>query len=164
MSDPNTLESILGLVPMNDPVPMTAPVTTPDPIDDDFESTRANIKTLLVNAQEALNGIMEVARQTNAPRAYEVAAALIKTTNEINRELLQSYKLKREAAGKLAETANTGVPGTTNIFLGTSKELLALVRKAREEMTASQPTVSVETTMVIDAEVIPAKANTDVSG
>ena len=51
----------------------------PGDIKKDYEYTRANLYSLIEKGQEAINGIMELAGESDSPRAYEVAGQLIKS-------------------------------------------------------------------------------------
>ena len=55
---------------------------TQDDIEKDYEYTRGNLYSIIEKGQEAINGILEVAQDSDMPRAYEVAGQLIKSVNE----------------------------------------------------------------------------------
>jgi len=54
-----------------------------DDIKKDYEYTRANLYSLIEKGQEAINGIMELAGESDSPRAYEVAGQLIKSVGDV---------------------------------------------------------------------------------
>ena len=83
--------------------------------DIDFETGRKNLYNLLDKGNEAIDGILELAKEGEHPRAYEVAGQLIKTVSEVSQNLLDLQdKLK-----KVKEIPNTGPKNVTNaLFVG----------------------------------------------
>ena len=76
----------------------TLPATVPDDKDPeiDFETGRKNLYNLLDKGNEAIDGILELAKEGEHPRAYEVAGQLIKTVSEVSQNLLDLQdKLKK---------------------------------------------------------------------
>ena len=70
-------------------------VTESDP-NQDYEYTRGNLYSLIEKGQEAMNGILEVAQETDSPRAYEVAGQLIKSVGDTTDKLLDLQKKMKE--------------------------------------------------------------------
>lgn len=96
---------------------------------DDFEYARGNMITVIEKGQEALNGILDVAGMSQHPRAYEVAATLVKTIADANKDLLELQKRKKDLTG-------VGPNPTTvnnNLFVGSTAELQQLIRKQNEQ-------------------------------
>ena len=95
-------------------------------VDNDFLVARKNINSLLTKGNTAIDQLLLVAKETEHPRAYEVAATLIKTLGDLNKDLLDLQKKKKELLG----TNSTG--NTTNIdkavFVGSTNELVKLIR------------------------------------
>ena len=60
-------------------------------VSSDYETTRSNLYELLYKNQSALDGILEVVKQTDAPRAYEVVSQLVKQQTEINKDIYKSW-------------------------------------------------------------------------
>ena len=75
----------------------------------DYEYTRGNLYSLIEKGQEAINGILELAQESEMPRAYEVAGQLIKNTSEIAEKLMALHKLKKDV-----EEEKTKGPTTVN--------------------------------------------------
>lgn len=96
---------------------------------DDFEYARGNIINTIEKGNEALTGILDVAGMSQHPRSYEVAANLIKTMVEANKDLLELSKKKKE----LDKTEDKG-PSTinNNLFVGSTAELQKLLKKTNE--------------------------------
>lgn len=91
-------------------------------VDDDYEYIRGNIITTLENGNEALETMLELAKQSQHPRAFEVFATLMKTVSETNKDLLdvsekkQRIDLKNNGGDKPKTVTN-------NLFVGTTSDL-----------------------------------------
>lgn len=89
---------------------------------DDFEAARNNIASLIAKGEEAVDGILHLAKEAEHPRAYEVASTLIKTMVEANKDLLELHKKKKELEKEDYEGPRTQVQNNT-VFVGSTKEL-----------------------------------------
>ena len=96
--------------------------------DIDFETGRANLYKLIEKGNEAIDGILALAKEGEHPRAYEVAGQLIKTVSEVSQNLLDlQEKLK-----KIKDVPNTGPKSVTNaLFVGSTTELTKLLKKKK---------------------------------
>jgi hypothetical protein len=92
----------------------------------DFEYARGNLYSLVEKGQEAINGILELAQESEMPRAYEVAGQLIKNTSEIAEKLMALHKIKKD----VEEDTPKG-PTTVNnaLFVGSTTELAKLLKQ-----------------------------------
>jgi len=98
-----------------------------DPIVSDAQFARENIRELISKGNSAIDQLLLVARDTEHPRAYEVAAGLIKNLGDLNKDLLEIRKRKRDLAPK--ETAqSSGLSIDKAVFVGSTAELIKLVR------------------------------------
>ncbi len=97
-------------------------------IEDDYEVSRNNMRVLLQQGQEALTSALEVARQSEHPRAFEVVGNLMKQLADINQQLmdLHSQKQKLDEPSK-AEKAKQ-VTNNNAIFVGSTAELNKLIK------------------------------------
>ena len=93
----------------------------------DYEYTRANLYSLIEKGQEAINGIMELAAESDQPRAYEVAGQLIKSVGDVTDKLIDlQKKLKDVEEDVLKTTSNV----TNNaVFVGSTSELSKLLKQ-----------------------------------
>ena len=91
----------------------------------DFETGRKNLYNLIDKGNEAIDGILNLAKEGEHPRAYEVAGQLIKTVSEVSQNLLDLQdKLK-----KVKEIPNTGPKNVTNaLFVGSTTELQKMLK------------------------------------
>lgn len=98
-----------------------------DDTDYDYDYTRGQLYSLIEKGQESIDGIMEIAQQSDSPRAYEVAGQLIKSVADATDKLLDlQAKLK-----KLKEEETTTPKNVTNntMFIGSTAELQKLLKK-----------------------------------
>ena len=97
--------------------------------DIDFETGRKNLYNLIDKGNEAIDGILDLAKEGEHPRAYEVAGQLIKTVSEVSQNLLDLQdKLK-----KVKEVPNTGPKNVTNaLFVGSTTELQKMLKDKKQ--------------------------------
>jgi hypothetical protein len=95
-------------------------------LDVDFAMARTHMKDLINNGMNALDGIMKVAEASDSPRAYEVAALILKTVSEINKDLIGIHE-------KNANIQKEKVTNITNnsIYVGSTTDLQNLINRER---------------------------------
>ena len=98
-----------------------------DPVVSDAQFARENIRELISKGNSAIDQLLLVARDTEHPRAYEVAAGLIKNLGDLNKDLLEIQKRKRDLAPKESAQSN-GLSIDKAVFVGSTAELIKLVR------------------------------------
>ena len=100
---------------------------TPD-IQQDYETSRAQLHNLVMKGQEAVDGILDVARASDHPRAYEVAGQLIKHVADTTDKLI-------DLQGKMKELDKEEKKGPTNVtnamFVGSTADLQKLLKKQK---------------------------------
>lgn len=101
-------------------------------VDSDFEFINNNIKELIEKNNEAIDGILNIAKETDQPRAYEVVSTLINTAIEVNKNLLEMYKTMKEIKKDDTKSNNSNVTNNA-IFVGSTKELLEVLKKNKSE-------------------------------
>ena len=118
----NTLKNPLEIV-NEKPVPAVVPQAD---VETDFDTGRGELYKLLEKGNEAIDGILALAKEGEHPRAYEVAGQLIKTVSEVSQDLLGL----QEKMKKLKDVPNTGPKSVTNaLFVGSTTELTKLLKK-----------------------------------
>jgi hypothetical protein len=92
----------------------------------DYEYARGNMYSIIEKGQEALNGILELAQETDSPRAYEVVGQLIKNVSDSTEKLIElQQKLKNLEEIK----TSSGPTSVTNaLFVGSTTELSKLLK------------------------------------
>ena len=104
-------------------------VTESDP-NQDYEYTRGNLYSLIEKGQEAMNGILEVAQETDSPRAYEVAGQLIKSVGDTTDKLLDLQKKMKDLGEDKGKPTNI----TNNaIFVGSTAELQKALKQSMKD-------------------------------
>ena len=109
-----------------DPKPLVPrPSDTLDEADVDYKYSRENFYSLVERGQDAIDGILEVAKEGEHPRAYEVVGQLIKNVAEVTEKLVDLQdKMK-----KLKEVPDHAPKNVTNaLFIGSTKELQNLLK------------------------------------
>ena len=104
------------------------PLSSNNQVQDDFEYARGNMISAIEKGQEALNGILEVAGMSQHPRAYEVAATLVKATVDASKDLMELSKRKKDL-DKPAEGEAGPSKVTNNMFVGSTAELLKALKQ-----------------------------------
>jgi predicted house-cleaning noncanonical NTP pyrophosphatase (MazG superfamily) len=96
----------------------------------DYEYTRGTIYSLVEKGQELINGILEVAQETESARAYEVAGQLIKSVSDATDKLINLHKNLKD----IEEVKQAGPTNVTNaLFVGSTAELSKLLKSQRKE-------------------------------
>lgn len=102
-----------------------------DDIKKDYDYTRGNLYSIIEKGQEAIDGILELAQESEMPRAYEVAGQLIKNVADATDKLLTlQQKLK-----DVNEEKETKGPTTVNnaLFVGSTAELQKLLKQQNQD-------------------------------
>jgi len=94
-------------------------------VDADYKYQRENFYNLVERGQDAIEGILEIAKESEHPRTYEVAGNLIKQVAEVTEKLGElQEKMKR-----LKEVPNTAPKNVTNaLFVGSTAELQKMLK------------------------------------
>ena len=111
---------------LNKNLPISAKESAPpvDHLQDDYEESRETYKDLITKGNEAIDLMMELARDSQHPRAFEVLATLLKTQSDNNDKLLELQKkvksLKEPAKGA---QQNPNSVTNNNVFVGSTTDL-----------------------------------------
>ena len=99
---------------------------TKDDITKDYEYTRGNLYSIIEKGQEAINGILELAQDSEMPRAYEVAGQLIKSVSDATDKLMDLQKKLKD----VNEEKQVKGPSTVNnaLFVGSTADLAKLIK------------------------------------
>ena len=106
-------------------------IETPETkIDNDYDITRNNLRELLTTGQNALMHALEVAKQSEHPRAFEVVGNLMKQLADVNQQLMDLHQQK----AKLDAPKNKDTKVTNNaIFVGSTSELAKMIQNMNKE-------------------------------
>jgi hypothetical protein len=78
-----------------------------------------------------LNNLLTVAKESEAPRAYEVAATLIKNLSDLNKDLMEIQKRKQDLTGENTKNKNINVDKA--VFVGSTTELVKFLKNNKQE-------------------------------
>ena len=99
---------------------------TKDDITRDYEYTRGNLYSIIEKGQEAIDGILEIAQESEMPRAYEVAGQLIKSVSDATDKLIDLQKKLKDVN---EETLVKGQSTVNNaLFVGSTADLAKLIK------------------------------------
>ena len=138
MDTDNIIDKALGVI---DPVEeelkksttkkvVLKPSTNEDDIDNDYKYQRENFYNLVERGQDAIEGILEIAKESDHPRTYEVAGNLIKQVAEVTEKLGDLQEKMR----KLKEVPNSAPKNVTNaLFVGSTAELQKMLKGKSNE-------------------------------
>jgi len=106
-----------------------------DPTVCDIELARSNIKNIIEQGDESLREMIELAKQSESPRAFEVASNLMKTLLDANKDFVDMSMKKKYAKEEILhpkeEAATTNV--TNNNLILSTADLLAMIKGQKEE-------------------------------
>ena len=103
---------------------------TPE-IKKDYKYTRNQLYSLIEKGQDAINGILELAAETEQPRAYEVALQLIKNVADTTDKLMDLQKKLKDVEEDTKQKGPTNV--TNALFVGSTAELTKLLKNNQQE-------------------------------
>ena len=93
-------------------------------VNPDADYSRANYYNLIEKGNEALDGILEVAIESQHPRAYEVAANMIKNLSDVTEKLMILQKQQQDLKPKEEQATQTNISVDKAVFVGSTAELL----------------------------------------
>ena len=91
----------------------------------DYEESRKQLKEIVSKGAGAIDDILAIARESEHPRAFEVAATMIKTVADANEKLLAMQKQMKEITGTKTQNLNVGKAA---IFVGSTSELSKMIK------------------------------------
>ncbi len=98
----------------------------------DYEYTRGNLYSIIEKGQEAINGILELAQESEMPRAYEVAGQLIKNVADATDKLMDLQKKLKD----VNEEDKKGPTSVTNnaLFVGSTADLQKMLKNVSKDI------------------------------
>lgn len=99
-------------------------------VEEDADFARSNMRTLIAKGNQAMDQLLAVAKESEHPRAYEVAATLIKSLADMNKDLLDLQKKRKDLTpngdGFAGNAKNLNVDKA--IFVGSTNELVKFLK------------------------------------
>ena len=102
-----------------------------DDIKKDYDYTRGNLYSIIEKGQEALNGVLELAQESEMPRAYEVAGQLIKNVADATDKLMELQKKLKDVEEEKQAKGPTNV--TNALFVGSTADLAKLIKQQSKD-------------------------------
>jgi hypothetical protein len=97
----------------------------------DYDYTRGNLYSIIEKGQEAINGILELAQESEMPRAYEVAGQLIKNVADATDKLMDLQKKLKDVEEEKEAKSPTNV--TNALFVGSTADLAKLLKQQKQD-------------------------------
>ena len=111
--------------------PIMIPVSEEHKLKQDYALVRRNLKEIIDTGNTAIDGILTVASETESPRAYEVAAQMIKNVADVNKDLLEMHNKMKQIKKEDPDQKAQNITNNT-MFVGSTKDLQKLVKQQRE--------------------------------
>tara|TARA_Y100001934_G_C12296983_1_gene747942 strand:- start:13 stop:351 length:339 start_codon:yes stop_codon:yes gene_type:complete len=103
----------------------------------DFEYARQVYHDLLAKGSESMEEMMEVARATEHPRAFEVLSNMMKNISDINGNLMDMHKKKKDFEQKDQKALPQGQT-TNNVFVGSTSDLQRMLQNEMIDVTPKE--------------------------
>ena len=122
------------IVPVEKPEVVTPVDTTStkEQLKKDYEYTRGHLYSLVEKGQEAVDGILELAQESDQPRAYEVAGQLIKHVGDVADKLADLHKKVNEIENPKGSSSDKQVTNNT-MFVGSTAELAKFLKQKQDK-------------------------------
>lgn len=103
-------------------------------IEQDFDFVRDNTIELIAQSSEAIAELLLIAKQSQHPRAFEVIANLLKTSSDLNSDLVALHKKKNDLQPKDQSPASSSKQGTVNnnLFVGSTAEFQKMLAEMKK--------------------------------
>jgi hypothetical protein len=102
------------------------PVDGDNSVETDTDFARKNIRELIQKGGNAIDDLLQVAKHSESPRAYEVAANLIKNLSDLNKDLLEVQKRKKDLVADKGSSKDVNIDKA--VFVGSTAELMKLIK------------------------------------
>ena len=102
-----------------------------DPVNADADFARENIRELVTQGNQAVNELMLIARDGQHPRAFEVLSGLMKNLADMNKDLLEIQKRKKDLTPKTESQNNLNIDKA--VFVGSTAELVKMLKTQKQE-------------------------------
>lgn len=102
-----------------------------DPVNADADFARDNIRGLVLQGNQAVDELMLIARDGQHPRAFEVLSGLMKNLADMNKDLLEIQKRKKDLAPKAESQNNLNIDKA--VFVGSTAQLVKMLKNQKQE-------------------------------
>jgi hypothetical protein len=129
--EPDNKPTLESIVKIDNPPVLRIEDTNKSDVDNDYKYSRDNYYDLIQKGQEAIEGILEIAKEGQHPRAYEVAGQLITNVAQTV-DKLQDLQKKLKDLKDLPKTANQNIKNA--LFVGSTAELQKMLKRENENI------------------------------
>ena len=119
------LSEIFDIEPIEDVKSPVVIDNSSDDIETDFAFARKNIRELVMKGNIAVDNILHVAKESEHPRAYEVASNMLKQLGDMNKDLLDLQKKRRDLQPQVPATINVDKA----VFVGSTRDLIKQIKQ-----------------------------------
>jgi hypothetical protein len=130
--EPTTIKSEIVKTEVTD---IQKPTENLDQLQKDYEYSRGQLYSIIEKGQEAINGILELAQESDSPRAYEVAGQLIKNVGDVTDKLLDLQKKMKDINKEEKGATPTSVTNNA-VFFGSTAELQKFLKSSMNQDTS----------------------------
>tara|TARA_B100000214_G_C23589492_1_gene455609 strand:- start:29 stop:427 length:399 start_codon:yes stop_codon:yes gene_type:complete len=123
------LSNLLDIPAIQEKPNEIVPVKTEEEISNDAQFARQNIKGLITKGDDALDSLLRVAKESEHPRAFEVVAQTLKNLGELNKDLLEIQKRKRDLEPK---KTSSDINVDKAVFVGSTNDLVKMLKGKRD--------------------------------
>jgi hypothetical protein len=116
----NKSDDLIKQLEKNMPAPPPPPKK--DEVQDDYEFSRETYRSLVSKSNEAIEQMLNLAMQSEHPRAFEVLSNMLKNTSDMTDKLMELQKRKKDMAKKDESEAKPALT-QNNLFLGSTTDL-----------------------------------------
>ena len=126
------LNEVFEITPTVEKLPITK--VTPqkkedDDSDTDFQYSRENLYNIIERGSDAMDGLLEIARETEHPRAYEVVGQLVDKLTNANKELIGLHKTMQSMKEDIIRSPQNV---TNALFVGSTADLQKMLNRNKE--------------------------------
>ena len=110
------------------------PIASVDSVErkeDDFDLARNTMRNLIHKNEAVLTDLVDLARNSESARAYEVAGQLIKTQAEMAKDLMTLHKQKKEVDGERSDSQQNIKTQNNIVFAGSTADLMKMIANER---------------------------------
>lgn len=127
MKENSNLTQLFDLEPLPDSLSsIPAPTNNEEDQEDDYQLARQTLRRLIMKGENTLDDMMELARNSEHPRTYEVAGQLMKTMSDMSKDLIGLQKQVKD----LRADSPKSIKNTQNnvVFAGSTQDLLKFLK------------------------------------
>jgi hypothetical protein len=101
--------------------------------DDDFQMARTALRSLITKNDDILTELISISKNSEHPRAFEVAGQLVKAQTEIAKELVGLHKTKKDIDKVSGKSASIGTQNNI-VFAGSTSELMKMINGEKNRL------------------------------